>query len=206
MPFPYYQRLNARQKAIYRKSDAVDKLPLHEPAVLKLLTRDLRKALDSGIQAEVGKAANRLCRGICSDLGVEPVRVKVLLRRPSDAEGELHGLYEREEGKVALVTVWMRTARHKRVVAFRTFLRTLLHEMCHHLDYGLLKLLDTLHTEGFFRRESHLTEQLLPRKEAEVAKTAVNDSRPEPGRQKRKDTEPRRKTSQIPLPFGSGFE
>jgi hypothetical protein len=34
----------------------------------------------------------------------------------------------------------MRTAAHKRVVAFRTFLRTLLHELCHHLDYEWLGL------------------------------------------------------------------
>jgi len=29
----------------------------------------------------------------------------------------------------------MRTARHKKIVAFKTFLRTLLHELCHHLDF-----------------------------------------------------------------------
>ena len=55
----------------------------------------------------------------------------------------------------------MRTAYHKRVVAFRTFLRTLLHEVCHHLDYELLKLEDSFHTEGFFKRESSLFKQLL---------------------------------------------
>ena len=55
----------------------------------------------------------------------------------------------------------MRTAQHKRVVAFRTFLRTLLHELCHHLDYELLKLEDSFHTEGFFKRESSLFKQLV---------------------------------------------
>jgi hypothetical protein len=55
----------------------------------------------------------------------------------------------------------MRTAQHKRTVAFRTFLRTLLHELCHHLDYELLKLEDSFHTEGFFKRESSLFKQLV---------------------------------------------
>jgi hypothetical protein len=55
----------------------------------------------------------------------------------------------------------MRTAAHKRVVAFRTFLRTLLHELCHHLDYDLLALPDSFHTEGFFKRESSLFKQLV---------------------------------------------
>jgi hypothetical protein len=47
-------------------------------------------------------------------------------------------------------------------VAFRTFLRTLLHEIGHHLDYEYLKLADSFHTEGFFRRESSLFTQLVP--------------------------------------------
>ena len=55
----------------------------------------------------------------------------------------------------------MRTAQQKRVVAFRTFLRTLLHELCHHLDYELYQLPETFHTEGFYKRESHLLKQVL---------------------------------------------
>ena len=54
------------------------------------------------------------------------------------------------------------TAAHLRPVAHRTFVRTLLHELCHHFDFELLKLRDTFHTEGFFRRESSLARQLLP--------------------------------------------
>ena len=57
----------------------------------------------------------------------------------------------------------MRTARKGRVGAFRTFLRTLLHELLHHLDYEVLELGDSFHTEGFFRRESSLFRQLVPR-------------------------------------------
>lgn len=45
--------------------------------------------------------------------------------------------------------LWMRTAKRRQVVAFKTFLRTLLHEVCHHLDYECLKLKDSFHTEGF---------------------------------------------------------
>jgi hypothetical protein len=56
----------------------------------------------------------------------------------------------------------MRTAANERVVRFRTFLRTLLHEVLHHLDVTLLELDDSFHTEGFFRRESSLVRQLAP--------------------------------------------
>jgi hypothetical protein len=94
---------------------------------------------------------------------VEPVDVGVLAVRPTLREAELHGLYTREPGRRARIRVWMRTVRYKRVVAFRTFLRTLLHEVCHHLDYTHLKLADSFHTEGFFKRESSLFYQLVPR-------------------------------------------
>jgi hypothetical protein len=87
----------------------------------------------------------------------------VLAARPHDNYGELHGTYEPRYGTApAKITLWMRTARQKRVVAFRTFLRTFLHEFCHHLDYELFKLADSFHTEGFFKRESSLFHQLLP--------------------------------------------
>ena len=56
----------------------------------------------------------------------------------------------------------MLTVHHKRVVAFKTFLRTILHEVGHHLDYTYLKLADSYHTEGFFKRESSLFHQLVP--------------------------------------------
>jgi len=54
------------------------------------------------------------------------------------------------------IQVWMRTAKRGQVVAFRTFLRTLLHEVCHHLDYVYFDLHESYHTEGFFQRESSL--------------------------------------------------
>jgi hypothetical protein len=55
-----------------------------------------------------------------------------------------------------------------RVVAFRTFLRTLVHELGHHLDYRYLKLGGSQHTEGFFRRESSLVRQILGEAPAET--------------------------------------
>ena len=53
-------------------------------------------------------------------------------------------------------------ALKERIVAFRTFLRTLLHEIGHHLDYERLALADSFHTEGYFKRESSLFRQLVP--------------------------------------------
>jgi len=95
-------------------------------------------------------------------LKVRGVRVRVLAARPSHDWGELHGLYEPQAGQRPLITVWMRTAQKKQVVAFKSFLRTLLHELMHHLDYDLLELDDSYHTHGFYKRESSLFRQLVP--------------------------------------------
>ncbi len=55
----------------------------------------------------------------------------------------------------------MRPAKRGQVVAFKTLLRTQIHEICHHLDYELHGLDNTFHTEGYFRRESSILRQLV---------------------------------------------
>jgi len=110
----------------------------------------------------IQKTLHLISREIIHQLEIPDVKIKVLAVRPSNSLGELHGLYEpREKNKEACIRLWMRTAKHKKVVAFRTFLRTYLHELCHHLDYELFGLEDSFHTEGFFKRESTLFKQLF---------------------------------------------
>lgn len=161
MPFPYYDRLSARAQAIYRRSDAVGEVVLRHPELLRPFVDLLKAALERDDRKSVEAACGALCRGISEMLGIPAAVVQVLAVRPSAGWGELHGLYTAGEKGPPRIQVWMRTARHKRVVAFRTFLRTLLHEIGHHLDYLYLRLPDSFHTEGFFRRESSLFRQLV---------------------------------------------
>jgi hypothetical protein len=51
-----------------------------------------------------------------------------------------------------LIRVWMRTAVRKEVTSFGTFLSTLSHELCHHLDYQQFGFSDSWHTRGFYER------------------------------------------------------
>jgi hypothetical protein len=160
--YAYYAKLKSKEKAIYRRSDEIVKIGLPAGPPLAPLIRSLEDALASEQRVAVERAAQALGNALLGRLAVAPLRIKVLSKRPSTSTSELHGLYElAEKRRPAVVTVWMRTAYHKRVVAFRTFLRTLLHELCHHLDYELLKLEDSFHTEGFFKRESSLFKQLV---------------------------------------------
>jgi hypothetical protein len=165
MPFAYYDRLGERDKAIYRASDRVTEIRLARPEDLRPLVEGIRAALLADDRAAVEAAAGGLCRALTAMLGVSAPDVGVLAVRPSLRDAELHGLYTRDDRRPPRIRVWMRTVRHRRVVAFRTFLRTLLHETLHHLDYEQLRLPDSFHTEGFFKRESSLFYQLVPREE-----------------------------------------
>ncbi len=162
MPFAYYARLSRRQKAIYDKSDGMTEVRLPGAESLHPVVSALAEALAREERAETQSACQRLLDGLTDALGVGPVRVEVLAARPHAHWGELHGLYTEARGaRPPKITLWMRTARQRRVVAFRTFLRTLLHELCHHLDYRRFRLPDSFHTEGFYKRESSLFHQLI---------------------------------------------
>src|SRR4029450_8702074 len=154
MPFAYFKRLNRAQQAIYLRSEAITAVPLPRPEALRPHVTELARTLSRDARAPTEAAAQQLVSPLAAALRLPPVRVQVLAARPHARWGELHGLYEAEprSGKAPLITLWMRTAKQRRVVAFRTFLRTLLHEVGHHLDYALLRLRDSYHTGGFYKR------------------------------------------------------
>ncbi len=162
MPFAFYARLTHAQQAVYRRSDEIAEVRLPRPGALHPDIEALTTALTSEDRGQVQRATERLIRGLTDSLGVPPVKVQVLAARPHARWGELHGLYTAERGRPPTIQLWMRTAKQRRVVAFRTYLRTLLHEVGHHLDYALLRLRDSYHTEGFYKRESSLFRQLVP--------------------------------------------
>ena len=126
MKFAYYQRLGRKDRAIYDRSDSIREVRLPDAPAL----RDVVGVVKAGLQADdrivVEAAAGKLALGITQLLEVEPVVVTVLPVRPALRGGELHGLYTRDGRSRPRIRVWMRTVRHKRVVAFKTFLRTLL--------------------------------------------------------------------------------
>jgi hypothetical protein len=99
-------------------------------------------------------------------MGVRGVRIEVRGVRPHNTRGELHGIfYPRGPSSSPgppLIKLWMRTAQRHDVVKPKTFLRTLMHELGHYLDYSLLRLEESFHTTGFFRRESFLVRILWP--------------------------------------------
>lgn len=167
MRFGYYDRLSPARKKIYRRSDDIAVLGLPERLDLGGAVLRIEAALRADDRASVQRECQELIDALVAGYHVPAVRVRVLARRPADDYGELHGLYEPEEGRaLPRITAWMRTAHKRQVVAFKTFLRTVIHELCHHLDYELFALEETFHTEGFYKRESSLVGALLAQREA----------------------------------------
>jgi len=183
MPFAYYDRLSPARQAIYRRSDEIGALDLPAEVAAAAPINAISAGLERGDRAAVQRAVQTLIDALVDGFAVPPVDVQVLAVRPSDIEGELHGLYEPdEELPIARISVWMRTAQKKQVVAFRSFVRTVVHEFLHHLDYEHFKLPETFHTEGFYRRESSLANALF---EAEDAAAQAASPPPVPVRRPR---------------------
>ena len=70
-----------------------------------------------------------------------------------------YAYYDPEEG----ITVYNKTAVRQQYLAPKSYLDTIVHEFLHHLDYELLKLDHTYHTQGFYSRLGDLMGKLLGR-------------------------------------------
>jgi len=156
----FFYKLSMRSQRCYLKSDSIAKFEDFAPSIeARRRLADLMKALESGTLREVQQCTLALMTELCVVFRVPAIRVEVRGVRPHNARGELHGLFRLS--KPPEIVLWMRTARRHEVVKPRTFLRTMFHELCHYLDYSLLKMEDSFHTMGFFKRESFLVRSLL---------------------------------------------
>jgi len=109
--FDYYNRLSAKKQSIYRQSDAIIAIRLPDPQPLRPAAQSLVDALKSEDRNTVQLLSQQIADGIIAQLKVPPLRIQVLAVRPSDDWGELHGLYlPEEDGKMAKIQLWMRTA------------------------------------------------------------------------------------------------
>jgi len=162
----YFYRLPARAQRAWLKSDSIDRFDLVPDAVTFSLTAALITALPSGAPLVIERAVQALADQICELMAVRAVRVEVRGVRPHNTRGELHGIfYPRGPSPrpgAPLIILWMRTAQRHDVVKPKTFVRTLMHELGHYLDYASLRLEESFHTTGFFKRESFLVRILFP--------------------------------------------
>lgn len=145
---------------LVEQSNRIGGIRLAVSPALRSSVSELGPALASASPARVQPVVQRIADEVCRALRVPRVLVTVELARPHNRSGELHGLYTSSRDAGAHIRLWVLTAKRQQVAAFKTFLRTLLHELCHHLDYTLLRLGGSVHCEGFYKRESSLFRQL----------------------------------------------
>jgi hypothetical protein len=85
--------------------------------------------------------------------GIRVLAARPLRVREGGSAIELFGDYDPE---TMLIRLWMRTAIRKQVTSFGTFLSTLCHEFCHHLDCQRFGWPESWHTRGFYERTAAL--------------------------------------------------
>lgn len=144
--------------ADYIKSDEDRALGVPPDDRLQRLCSSLEEALQAGEIPPVHNLCQKFLNLAADFYKVERLPVRVLAARPvRSREGgwgyELFGDYHPD---TMLIRVWMRTAVQKRVTSYGTFLSTLTHEFCHHLDYKLFHYRDSWHTRGFYERAAVL--------------------------------------------------
>ena len=149
---------NEALSAEFHKSDQLDSLAEPPDDRLHSLAKSIETAMKAGARAGVRRACAEFLAAAADFYHVRQPQVRVLAARPVRVwEGgwaaELFGDYNPQ---TALIRVWMRTAIRKQVTSFGTFLSTLCHEFCHHLDYQLFGFRDSPHTRGFYERAATL--------------------------------------------------
>jgi hypothetical protein len=149
-------RIKAR-RAEYDRSDQLKTLSFPGDNRLRALALEIESALSSEIKKQVQTACNGFLAEAAGLFHVPQPKVRVLDARPlrvyETGSSELFGDYHED---TALIRVWMRTAVQKRVTSAGTFLSTLCHEFCHHLDIHGLEFPNTYHTRGFYERTAVL--------------------------------------------------
>src|SRR5215831_19568817 len=138
----------------FLESDQLTSLDVPQDDRLRAIASSIDSIMKDGTSTLVRQACSELLTAAADLYKVQRPGVRVLAARPLRVrEGgwatELFGDYSPQ---AMLIRVWMRTAVRKQVTSFGTFLSTLCHEFCHHLDYQRFAFRDSWHTRGFYER------------------------------------------------------
>lgn len=138
----------------YEKSNSVEQVRLNR-FDKQYLTKLLNASETSTNRNLLGQS---LLDYLCGKFNIPRCFLEVRdIPRPSRGRGQLHGVYRVNTHHIVVYNI---TAKTKRPIAIKTFTDTLLHEFMHHYDYKVLKLVDSKHTSGFYKRIGDLRQKL----------------------------------------------
>jgi hypothetical protein len=149
---------NGKALRQFRGSEELKAIELPGDSKLSELARAIESVMKEGTRVQVGEACAAFLAEAASFYGVRPPEIRALAARPLRVrEGgwatELFGDYSLSDARIR---VWTRTAVRKQVTSFGTFLSTLCHEFCHHLDCQKFGFAGSPHTRGFYERTAML--------------------------------------------------
>jgi hypothetical protein len=144
--------------AQYQASDQLVNIELPGDSRLAMLARAIETAMAGESQAAVRRSCADFLTAAAEFYQVSAPEVRALAARPIRVrEGgwasELFGDYTPH---TAAIRIWTRTAVRKQVTSYGTFLSTLCHEFCHHLDMRKFGFRGSPHTRGFYERTAAL--------------------------------------------------
>ncbi len=141
----------------FLESDRIRTLDLPQDGRLLANAKSIEYGIAAGTTANVRNACKEFLAAASEFYRVPDGGIRVLSARPLRVRErwttELFGDYSPE---TMLIRVWMRTAVRKEVTSFGTFVSTLCHEFCHHLDFQKFGFRDSWHTRGFYERAAAL--------------------------------------------------
>jgi len=145
------------KRAGFLESDRIRTLELPHDGRVLTITKSIQSAMMAGRAKDVRPACAEFLDAASKFYEVPACGIRVLAARPLRVReswtSELFGDYTPE---TMLIRVWMKTAVRKEVTSFGTFLSTLCHEFCHHLDFQKFGFPDSWHTRGFYERAAAL--------------------------------------------------
>ena len=149
---------NGKSLAQFRDSERLTRIELPPTSRLPQLAQVIDSVMKEGTREQVRRACAEFVSAAAALYGVRAPEVRALAARPLRVrdggwQTELFGDYS--IGNV-LIRIWTRTAVRNQVTSFGTFLSTLCHEFCHHLDCQKLGFTRSPHTLGFYERAAML--------------------------------------------------
>jgi hypothetical protein len=145
-------------RAKYDESDRLATLELPPGNRLRELAQNIESVMQNGKRLAIQQACAEFMAVASEFYGVPQPQIQALAARPIRVrEGgwgtELFGDYQPATGAIR---IWTRTAVRKQVTSSGTFLSTLCHEFCHHLDCQRFGFQRSPHTRGFYARTAIL--------------------------------------------------
>jgi hypothetical protein len=146
-----------RNRDAFADSDRHNILPVPTDDRLKRSAQLIESAMKKGMTRDLQRASAEFLRVASNFYRVPECRLRVLAVRPRQVrESSISELFGDYHPGTLVVRVWKRTAVRKELTSFGTFLSTLCHEFCHHLDFHRFRFRNSWHTRGFYERTALL--------------------------------------------------